>query len=329
MYLPAAAAQWRLWDRETWNEILSGQWLLNWAALRKPHWAGVCARSWNRECFDVLSSTYGPMGRVLPRWSRPPGPQISLSIVSVPRFPLSPTNRLFLISCLEPSSWGKVPPLRRKSWRWKGCSHPAPTLCPHRLCHTYLAKVRPMPLSANLQRQERCFRRSLGSLWFIMSNCNMQTSGGQQGLITILCSGGTQAFLDLFPLSSFGRSLLAHLAEYADHMKQQTCTWLLQLGLRLWLLATVYLPDKALSLCLMTTHFSLIHKKKSCLSPTPTNFHNLMVLCLTHCASLSSCFTNCFHKKALKGDKKREARLLFHQQEYRDHSFLIKNKAKN
>lgn len=27
----------------------------------------ICARSGNRERFDVLSGTYGPMGRVLPR----------------------------------------------------------------------------------------------------------------------------------------------------------------------------------------------------------------------------------------------------------------------
>lgn len=57
--------------------------------------------------------TYWPMGRVLPLWSKPPGPQILLSIISVPTFPLSPTNKLFFISCLEPSSYGKVPPLQR------------------------------------------------------------------------------------------------------------------------------------------------------------------------------------------------------------------------
>lgn len=56
--------------------------------------------------------TYWPIGSVRPLWSKPPGPQILLSIISVPTLPLSPTNRLFFISCLEPSSYGKVPPLQ-------------------------------------------------------------------------------------------------------------------------------------------------------------------------------------------------------------------------
>lgn len=63
-----------------------------------------------------MVQTYWPMGRVLPLWSRPPGPQILLSIISVPTLPLSPTNRLFFISCLEPSSYGKVPPLWGDVW---------------------------------------------------------------------------------------------------------------------------------------------------------------------------------------------------------------------
>lgn len=90
-------------------------------SMKRPHMKFTghfkTAGSRSRECCDVLGCavmcwgvlgcaelTYGPMGRVLPLWSRPPGPQISLSMVSVPRFPLSPTNRLFLISCFEPSS---------------------------------------------------------------------------------------------------------------------------------------------------------------------------------------------------------------------------------
>jgi len=97
--------------------------LQNQTVLKKPHCAGVGIKNENSECNDVLSWTYGLMGRVLPLWSRPPGPQISLSIISVPRFPLSPTNKLFLISCFDPSSWGKVPPLGRKGPEVKGCSH--------------------------------------------------------------------------------------------------------------------------------------------------------------------------------------------------------------
>lgn len=94
--------------------------------------------------------TYWPIGRVLPLWSRPPGPQILLSIISVPTLPLSPTNRLFLISCLEPSSYGKVPPL----WGGGVWNEPSAAGFPHRARHedscSYLARVRPMPLSANL-----------------------------------------------------------------------------------------------------------------------------------------------------------------------------------
>lgn len=67
-----------------------------------------------------MVQTYWPMGRVLPLWSKPPGPQILLSIISVPTLPLSPTNRLFFISCLEPSSYGKVPPLWGDVWG-EGC----------------------------------------------------------------------------------------------------------------------------------------------------------------------------------------------------------------
>lgn len=109
-----------LWDWKAWNQNL----------LCASYKIKLCWRNHTVldmvlrvECDDVLSWTYGPMGRVLPLWSRPPGPQISLSIVSVPRFPLSPTNKLFLISCFDPSSWGKVPPLGRKGLEVKGCSH--------------------------------------------------------------------------------------------------------------------------------------------------------------------------------------------------------------
>lgn len=63
-----------------------------------------------------LDETYWPIGRVRPLWSRPPGPHTLLSIVSVPMFPLSPTKRLFFISCFEPSSWGKVPPLGKNKF---------------------------------------------------------------------------------------------------------------------------------------------------------------------------------------------------------------------
>lgn len=153
------------------------------------------------------------------------------------------------------------PTTEEKGLEVRGVPSPSPTPVPrHGLCHAHLAKVSPMPLSANLPREERCFTRDLRLLWFSMSNYNKQTSGGQQGLITVQFSGRT-GFFQTCSLPSFRWSLLAHLAEYMDHMKQQTYTWLLQLGLRWWLLAVVYLPDKTLSLCLMITRFSLVDKK--------------------------------------------------------------------
>lgn len=167
--------------------------------------------------------TYGPMGRVLPLWSRPPGPQISLSMVSVPRFPLSPTNRLFLISCFEPSSWGKVPPLEKRAGGERAahtqtqppaqavphsCIHSCIHSCTtHLYTHLYHTAVPHSPcqsqpnaiVSKPAKRREMLQKRS-GMLWFVMSNCNKQTGLGQQGLITARCSGGAGAFPDLFPV---------------------------------------------------------------------------------------------------------------------------------
>lgn len=100
--------------------------------------------------------TYWPIGRVLPLWSKPPGPQILLSIISVPTLPLSPTNRLFLISCLEPSSYGKVPPLQREdAWDELFRDRIPQRAKRHESC-SYLARVRPMPLSANLRTRADC-----------------------------------------------------------------------------------------------------------------------------------------------------------------------------
>lgn len=110
------------------------------------------------------------MGRVLPLWSRPPGPQISLSIVSVPRFPLSPTNRLFLISCFEPSSWGKVPPLWGKGWRWRGCSHHPTSHAPG--CSTSCTTLT-LPRSGQCHCQQICKEKRDASeevwVWFGLS----------------------------------------------------------------------------------------------------------------------------------------------------------------
>lgn len=110
-----------LWDWEAWNQKpLCASYKI------KPCWRNhtVLELVLRMKTVSVtMYWTYGLMGRVLPLWSRPPGPQISLSIISVPRFPLSPTNKLFLISCFDPSSWGKVPPLGRKGPEVKGCSH--------------------------------------------------------------------------------------------------------------------------------------------------------------------------------------------------------------
>lgn len=93
--------------------------------------------------------TYWPIGSVRPLWSKPPGPQILLSVISVPTLPLSPTNRLFFISCLEPSSYGKVPPLQGEDV-WGEASRGSSPRTQHNGGGSYLARVRPMPLSANL-----------------------------------------------------------------------------------------------------------------------------------------------------------------------------------
>lgn len=105
--------------------------------------------------------TYWPIGSVRPLWSKPPGPQILLSIISVPTLPLSPTNKLFFISCLEPSSYGKVPPLQGEDV-WGEMSRGSFPRTPHNGGCSYLARVRPMPLSANLGT--RVDRQSMLSL---------------------------------------------------------------------------------------------------------------------------------------------------------------------
>lgn len=166
--------------------------LLNQTVLRKPHRLGVCTRKGNSKCFDVVSWTYGPMGRVLPLWSRPPGPQISLSIVSVPRFPLSPTNRLFLISCFEPSSWGKVPPLEGKGWRWRGCSQPVPHAVAQPVWHLPRQGQPNAIVCKPAGRREVLQKRFLFGFVRLFYHVKLkspnQWGGGQQGLVTEWCS---------------------------------------------------------------------------------------------------------------------------------------------
>lgn len=51
---------------------------------------------------------------------------------------------------MEPSSYGKVPPLQRGDVENEMFKYKLPQKTSHNSSHSYLARVRPMPLSANL-----------------------------------------------------------------------------------------------------------------------------------------------------------------------------------
>lgn len=163
--------------------------------MKRPHMKFTghfkTAGSRSRECCDVLGCavmSWGVLSSLTGRWagSFPCGPDLQAPRSHCPwsRCPGSHSHQQ--TGC----SWFPASSHRRegRSHRWKkglevkglltarhstlhrlwhtAVHTPVPHTCTTQLYtqlyHTHLAKVSPMPLSANLPREERCFRRYLG-----------------------------------------------------------------------------------------------------------------------------------------------------------------------